>query len=476
MKSATAIWWIRRDLRLMDNQALAAALSAADSVVPLFVADPQLLGSATASAARIGFMSDALRSLDSALRNRGSKLVVRSGDPTRIVPEVAREANADVVFAEADHTPFARQRDHRVAQRVQLQLTDGVAIRKVGSVLKQDGRPYTVFTPFSRKWKEGWFPPSGVVVSERPSTIPMHIDLPSDHGLLPSRLAQSVPFPPSEEEAFSRLAMFVRGYNAPIYDYANQRDRPDLDATSQLSPYLRFGLLSPRLVALKAANAIQSAPDEESRRGAETWLNELIWRDFYINVLHHFPHARSQNFRAEYDRMAWDNNVELFEAWCQGNTGYPFIDAAMRQLTATGWMHNRARMVVASFLVKDLLIDWRWGERWFMQKLVDGDPAANSGGWQWAAGTGTDAAPYFRIFNPVTQGQKHDKMGAFTRHWVPELANVPLKWLQTPWQLPMNEQIRTCCRIGSTYPAPIVDHAWARQRTLAAYSAARLAG
>jgi deoxyribodipyrimidine photo-lyase len=203
------------------------------------------------------------------------------------------------------------------------------------------------------------------------------------------------------------------------------------------------------------------------------WLTELIWREFYVAILYHFPHVRSGSFQRQYDRIAWDNDPAAFAAWCEGRTGVPIVDAAMRQLVQTGWMHNRSRMIVASFLVKDLLIDWRWGERFFMQQLVDGDPAANNGGWQWTAGTGTDAAPYFRIFNPVTQGQKFDPDGQYVRQWVPELANVPAKFIHEPWKLPSSDQRRAGCVVGQDYPAPILDHAWARERTLTAYAQAK---
>jgi deoxyribodipyrimidine photo-lyase len=222
-----------------------------------------------------------------------------------------------------------------------------------------------------------------------------------------------------------------------------------------------------------AQAAITSAPDPSARQGAATWLNELIWREFYFHILHFFPHVRGQSFRSALRQIDWLNDEAVFAAWRAGRTGYPAVDAAMRQLATSGWMHNRARMVVASFLVKDLLIDWRWGERWFMQHLVDGDPAANNGGWQWTAGTGTDAAPYFRIFNPISQSQKHDPDGVYIRRWVPELQQVPPKFVHEPWRMPDEVQRDSGCVIGQDYPAPIIDHARARKRALAAYRAAK---
>jgi deoxyribodipyrimidine photo-lyase len=273
-----------------------------------------------------------------------------------------------------------------------------------------------------------------------------------------------VPFPPGEAEAQRRLAAFVTGPDASIYRYSVDRNRLDLDGTSQLSPYLRLGMLSTRQVVVAALNAMAAAPTSEAEKGAETWLNELIWREFYAAILYHFPHVRQRSFRPQYDAIPWRNDREEFAAWCEGKTGYPVVDAAMRQLLATGWMHNRARMITASFLVKDLLIDWRWGEKWFMQHLVDGDPAANNGGWQWTAGTGTDAAPYFRIFNPVLQSKKFDPHGDYIRRWVPELRNLNEKDIHAPWESAADVP---------RYPAPIVDHKFARERTLDAYKLAK---
>jgi deoxyribodipyrimidine photo-lyase len=283
-----------------------------------------------------------------------------------------------------------------------------------------------------------------------------------------------VPFAPGEAEARRRLAAFVDGDDAPVYAYGAQRNSPAVDGTSGLSPYLRFGMLSARLAASAAYSAIERAPDGESRESAGVWLNELIWREFYLFILYNFPHARRGSFRSAYDAVAWDNSETHFGAWCAGRTGVPIVDAAMRQLVRTRWMHNRTRMIVASYLVKDLLIDWRWGEQWFMQHLVDGDPAANNGGWQWTAGTGTDAAPYFRVFNPVAQGQKFDPEGVYVRRWVHELQEVPTPFIHEPWSMPKSEQLKARCAIGVDYPAPIVDHSWARTRVLAAFQAVKV--
>jgi deoxyribodipyrimidine photo-lyase len=232
-------------------------------------------------------------------------------------------------------------------------------------------------------------------------------------------------------------------------------------------------MLSARKAVVGALNAIETAPNAQAQRSAESWLTELIWREFFMAILYHFPDVLQRSFRANLRDIVWENDEAAFAAWCVGRTGYPVVDAAMRQLAQTGWMHNRARMIVASFLVKDLLIDWQWGERWFMQHLVDGDPAANNGGWQWTAGTGTDAAPYFRVFNPTAQGKKHDPNGTHVRRWVPELQRVSDRFIHQPWKMPPDMQREAGCIVGRDYPAPIVDHAWARERALAAYGQAR---
>jgi deoxyribodipyrimidine photo-lyase len=399
----TAIWWIRRDLRLADNQALAAALAHIDRLVPVFVLDPALLNSPYVGDKRLAFLFGGLRQLDAGLQERDSCLVIRQGEPLAELRALLGETGATGIFAEEDYSPYARQRDARVADALPLHRIEGLTVHPPGVVLKADGTPYTIFTPFSRAWK-AVPPPSERTLLEAPASLP------SVHDLLgmPVPAAPALPanahFLPGETEAQRRLDAFVNLADAPVYCYAEGRNRLDQDGTSQLSPYLRFGMVSARQAVVSAMSAIESAPTPQARKGAETWLNELVWREFYINILHHFPHVRSSSFRPAYDQIAWENDTGAFAAWCEGRTGYPVVDAAMRQLVQTGWMHNRARMIVASFLVKDLLIDWRWGERFFMQHLVDGDPAANNGGWQWTAGTGTDAAPYFRIFNPTLQG------------------------------------------------------------------------
>jgi deoxyribodipyrimidine photo-lyase len=458
----TAIWWVRRDLRLGDNPALGAALEEAAQVLPVFVLDPTLLASDYVGEKRLAFLYEGLRQLDADLQTRGSRLIVRRGSPAEILAQIAAEGGAEAIYAEADYSPYATRRDERVAERLPLRLVDSLVVHPPGTVMKGDGTPYTVFAPFSRTWKS-LPPPHPDDLLPAPSHIPTPEDVDSDAIPATPALPEGVPFEPGEAAAQDRLDGFSGGLNPPIKRYHQARDRVDLSATSGLSPYLRFGMISAREVVATAYEAIKVASTEEAQQGAEKWLDEVIWREFFIHILYHFPHVLAGSFRTMYDNIQWDNDDVVFQAWCEGRTGYPLVDAGMRQLAETGWMHNRARMIVASFLVKDLLIDWRWGELWFMRHLVDGDPAANNGGWQWTAGTGTDAAPYFRVFNPTSQAKKHDPDGTYIRRWVPELRDAPDKLIHTPWRIPAD------ARHG--YPDPIVDHKWARARALAAYRA-----
>lgn len=459
----TAIWWIRRDLRLSDNQALTEALRQADTVLPVFILDPTLLASEYTGQARLAFLFGGLRELDNNLKQRGSQLILRRGDPLEVLTGLLRETGAEGIFAEEDYSPYARQRDEQVALSLPLKLSPGVTVFHPDMLLKTDGSPYTVFTPFSRNWRS-------LLASGSPLPAPNHLNpLPALASLAmpekPSHPAESS-FKAGEQEAERRLSAFT---DSAIEDYTEMRNRMDLEGTSQLSPYLRLGMLSARQAVWAARQAAELATTAAAQKGAETWLNELIWREFYAAILYHFPHVRQQSFRAELRNIPWRNDPCGLAAWKAGLTGYPVVDAAMRQLNATGWMHNRARMISASFLTKDLLINWQEGERYFMESLLDGDPASNNGGWQWTAGTGTDAAPYFRVFNPILQGLKFDPQGDYVRRWVPELDLVANKYIHTPWEMPTEVQKQTRCQIDSDYPSPIVDHKLARKRVLLAY-------
>jgi deoxyribodipyrimidine photo-lyase len=447
----TSIWWIRRDLRLTDNPALEAALRMG-AVLPVFVLDPPF---DSASPRRRNFLFEGLRVLRASLMERGAHLIVRSGDPTLVLRNLLAETNSSTIFAEEDFTPYARARDARVARELPLRLVPGQVVQHPEIVKKADDSPYTVFTPYSRAWKA--LLPGMLHLLPAPGRFPP-VNYPASEGL-PFSAANPL-FPAGETEALRRLEQFT---TQRIFAYAPNRDRLDLDGTSSLSPYIRFGMLGLRQAVHAARQAQAQAENEEGRSGADAWLNELIWREFYIQILYHFPHVAKGAFNPALADIPWRNDEAEFTAWKQGRTGMPVVDAAMRQLSETGWMHNRARMIVASFLVKDMLVDWRWGEAWFMENLLDGDPAANNGGWQWTAGTGTDAAPYFRIFNPVLQGTRFDPNGDYIRRWVPELAHLDATVVHAPWGQ------------GITVPGyperPIIVRD--KQRTLAAYNAAK---
>ena len=467
-----SIWWIRRDLRLTDNIALTAAVKSGDHVLPVFILDPALLNSSYVGDKRVVFLLEGLSQLKADLESRGGRLIIREGQPLQELKILVEQSGAEGIYAEEDFSLYSKRRDNQIAADLPLHLLPGLTVHHPSAVVKVNGSPYKTYTPFQHAWKSLPFSHRDnlLPIPERISTPP---DMESDPFPDPPTPTVKTIFSPGESQASQHLNAFVKGDEPPIYRYADQRDRIDTTGTSQLSPYLRFGMISPRQAVVSARLSMDTAPDETARRGAETWLNELIWREFFIAILYHFPHVQRESFRADLRSIPWENDERDFMAWCKGQTGFPVVDAAMRQLAQTGWMHNRGRMIVASFLVKDLLIDWRWGERWFMEHLVDGDPASNNGGWQWSAGTGTDAAPYFRVFNPILQSKKFDPHGKFIRNWVPELQNVSGKFIHEPWKMSSEMQKKTGCVLGVDYPAPIVDHAIARKQALEAYAFAK---
>ncbi len=464
----TALLWYRRDLRVHDHPALQAAVAEADAVVPVFVLDPRLLVGHRASSNRTWFLLGSLRELAADLAALGAPLVVRSGRPEAVIPALAASFGAGVVFATRDVSPFARARDAAVAASLtaggsSLQLLRGLLVAEPEDVVADRGRPLTVFGVFARRWAS--IPRRDIIpVPRRIPTLQSVIQVREPLPEVPAPSADQALLPaPGEAAARRRLAAWVR--SPSLIAYAAGRDRLDADATSRLSADLKFGTLSPLEVLLAAGT-----PDE----GGRAFASELCWRDFYAHVLWHFPHVVRAAFQHALDNVAWRDDPGGLAAWQDGRTGYPVVDAAMRQLAASGWIHNRARMIAASFLTKDLLVDWRRGEEHFMRHLVDGDVAANNGGWQWTAGTGTDAAPYFRVFNPVVQGRRFDPDGRFVRRWVPELAGVPVSYIHAPWTMPPQVQSMAGCVIGRDYPEPIVDHAVARGRALAAYAFVRV--
>jgi deoxyribodipyrimidine photo-lyase len=454
-----SIWWIRRDLRLNNNYALMAAQKSGYPVLPVFILDDHLIKEAANRRQR--FLISGLSGLQTQLRQLGSDLVIRKGDPFFELQKLVQETAAFMIFAEEDFSPFARQRDDQVKRVLPLTLLNGLTNFHPNAVLKPDGAPYTVFTPFNKKWRSL---PALYIHSEPKTEFVKSANLPNS---VP--LPQVIPvdaFPAGEPEADKRIANFI---NKRVADYSDHRNRMDLNGTSMLSPYVRFGMISVNQIVNNLLNILEKTPDNQ---GCSTWMDEFIWREFFQSVLFHFPRVKEEAFNPKFCRIVWRNSPADLQTWKVGLTGYPVVDAAMRQLASTGWMHNRARMITASFLTKDLLINWQEGERWFLDQLVDGDIASNNGGWQWAAGTGTDAAPYFRIFNPILQSKKFDPSGEYIRRWVPELLTLPAEWIHEPWTMPEKIQKNFGVYIGKTYPAPIVDHGIAKIRTLAAYQAA----
>ncbi len=425
------VFWFRRDLRLEDNAGLYHALKSGVPVLPIFIFDKQILKQLeNKEDKRVEFIHQAISTLSDKLKELGSDIKVFFSTPEETFKSLLKEYAIDTVYTNHDYEPYANERDDLIKtllekQNITFKSYKDQCIFEKDEVTKDDGKPYTIFTPYSRKWKlklnDFYVKPYPTkkyfqnFYQTKPFSVPTLKDIgfqKTDLEIPPTTIKKSI-----------------------ILHYKEQRDFPALNATSRLSVHLRFGTVSVRALAKQALLL------------NETWLNELIWRDFYMMILHHFPHVVNGAFKPTYDRITWRNNETEFKAWCDGKTGFPIVDAGIRELNATGFMHNRVRMIVASFLIKDLLIDWRWGEAYFAQKLLDFDLSANNGGWQWAASSGCDAAPYFRIFNPTEQTKKFDPKYEYIKRWVHEFG--------TP-----------------DYASPIVDHAMARNRTLVAYKEA----
>ncbi len=435
-----SIFWHRRDLRLHDNAGLYYALKGPYPVLPLFIFDTQILDRLEDKAdARVEFIHQHVSALSKQLASMGSALHVAHGKPEEVWAKLLQQYSIGAVFTNRDYEPYARERDEKVGQLLTLHgipfytYKDHVIFEEQ-EIVKDDGKPYTVFTPYSRKWRAKLTSQPQRAAADPSSSFYLK-SYPTERYF--SRFWRTMPLPVPSLEAmgFTRANIPfppVQVAQGLIRQYDKTRNFPAVNGTSRLGVHFRFGTIS---IREKARHAIKLN---------DTYLNELIWRDFYAMILANFPHVTTQAFKPEYDLIEWRNDEREFQLWCEGRTGYPLVDAGMRELAATGYMHNRVRMVTASFLTKHLLIDWRWGEAWFARKLLDFDLASNNGGWQWAAGSGTDAAPYFRVFNPLAQQEKFDPESAYIRRWVPEYRTA-------------------------AYPKPIVEHQWARARCLDAY-------
>ena len=431
MNTQIAIHWFRRDLRLEDNTALYHALTNNEQVLPLFIFDTEILDSLEDKAdARVQFIFDTLMAIRKKLRATGNDIYIAYGSPMEVFKNLISQYTISAVYTNHDFEPYAIQRDNAIKQflathNILFKTFKDQVIFEKDEVLKDDGKPYTIYTPYSKKWK---LKLTADDLASRPSE--KYLRYLYQTPPLPEISLQQIGFLPTE------MFIPVTQLNLEIVkNYHNTRDLPAVNGTTRMSVHLRFGTVSIRHLA------------RLTQQVNEKYFNELIWREFYQMILAHFPHVVTKSFKPEYDKIVWRNNESEYQSWCEGKTGFPIVDAGMRELNATGHMHNRVRMIVSSFLTKDLLIDWRWGEAYFAKKLLDFDLASNNGGWQWAAGCGVDAAPYFRIFNPQSQTLKFDPELKYISHWVPELNEL-------------------------SYPKPIVDHSFARDRVLKVYKAA----
>lgn len=417
------IFWFRRDLRINDNTALYNALISGKNIQPIFIFDDNIVEELPNNDARITFIYQQLNGINVELKKHGSSLKIFYGDPYKIFTEILYNNRVKNVYINRDYEPYALERDSSIFELLkdfggQLKSYKDQVIFEQNEVVKKDGLPYTVFTPFKNKWLEK-FRTTEITIYKNPE--------------LKNLIKSNYTFPSMEDLGFEESAIKVPDFDLKVVaKYDETRNFPSLDSTSKIGPHLRFGTVSIREI-------VESVKDVNS-----TYLSELIWREFFMQILWHFPKVVKENFRSKYDGIQWRNKEDEFKKWCEGKTGYPFVDAGMRELNATGFMHNRVRMVTASFLCKHLLIDWRWGEAYFAEKLLDYELASNNGNWQWSAGTGCDAAPYFRVFNPSEQIKKFDDKNQYINKWIPELNEF-------------------------SYPQPMVEHPLARQRAIETY-------
>jgi deoxyribodipyrimidine photo-lyase len=474
--------WFRNDLRLTDNPALGWAVEQGGAVIPVFIWSPQEEAPWSPGAASRWWLHQSLRALDATLRGRGLRLILRSGRVLPALKELIAETGAAAVAWNRRYEPGMAAREERVRESLR---SSGIAAESFnagllcepGDIWNRSGRPFRVFTPFWRACRTSMTVPAPVNPPKRiaaPATWPGSAVLASFE--LEPRInwvtGIRAAWQPGETGAQAQLRRFLK---EGLLAYEEGRNRPDRPGTSRLSPHLRFGEIGPRQI-WHAVREREKLRGGEPARSAAVYLDEIGWREFAHHLLFHFPEATRAALRPEFEKFPWRSGPVMrrqLKAWQQGRTGYPIVDAGMRELWTTGWMHNRVRMIAASFLVKDLLVDWREGAHWFWDTLVDADLANNTLGWQWTAGCGADATPYFRVFNPVLQGQKFDPQGRYVRRWVPELEKIPAKWIHRPWEAPRETLSAADVRLGATYPKPIVDHALARSRALKAFAEIR---
>lgn len=488
-----AIHWFRRDLRLTDNTALARATVEADQVIGLFVLDPNLLDNKKMCEARIAFLYQSLAELAGKLEAAGSRLIVRRGNPLAELQQLIKQAGAAKLYYNRDYTSYARKRDQQVEDGLKdfaglevISCKDLVIFEKE-ELLTGGNTPFKVYTSYKNRWLRqvtGEIPgPAELRKASLKIKEPALKKLTSLTVPQPPKVYEKTFFMPAGEDAAARQLAEWTGYRASkakaegaVGEYADNRNLVGVAGTSRLSAFLRSGTISPRQCYREALEAHSRLHSSDEKNSCETWISELVWRDFFYQVIWNFPWVAGEAYQPKFRKLRWQQNEAHFKAWCEGRTGYPVVDAGMRQLNTMNWMHNRARMITASFLVKDLRIDWRLGERYFWEKLVDYDQPSNNGNWQWVASTGADAQPYFRIFNPTEQGKKYDPAGRYVREWVPELANVPDKYIHTPEKMPEKLQKELGVIIGKDYPAPLVIHAETQSETLDEYRRAARSG
>jgi len=475
--TAPIIVWFRNDLRLADHPALSAAAESGGAVLPLYILDDATPGRLRMGGASRWWLNGSLTSLDNDLKSRGGHLCLRQGKAPEVLAALLEETGASTIFVTRGYEPWEPELEKAVSQvcrarGAEFRAFGGRLLFEPEAIVTSDGKPYRIFSPFWKACLAADPPRAPLPAPKRMRFADAQSDRLEALKLLPARpdWAEGLrdTWLPGEAHALARLGIFIENRLA---NYADSRSRLDIDATSLLSPYLHFGEISPNQIWHAVAHA--GTADARADRGAESYLRELGWREFSYHLLHHFPKMPAEPLRPEFADFAWRDDPAALAAWQRGATGYPIVDAAMRELWHTGFMPNRARMIVASFLVKHLLIPWQRGAGWFLDTLVDADLANNSASWQWVAGCGTDAAPYFRIFNPVLQGRKFDPNGDYVRRWIPELAGLPATDIHAPWEAPELLLAQAWVKLGKTYPLPIVDHASARTRALAAFAATR---